>query len=64
MNMVGVKNAKKKLPIGAVIIALSLSVLGQIPDKQSGKMGKTEQVILNLANDYADATVKTRYCQN
>ncbi len=40
--------------ISAIIIALSLSILGQMPDK----MDKTEQAIMAVANNYANAIVK------
>ncbi|MGI8541912.1 MAG: nuclear transport factor 2 family protein, partial [Aridibacter sp.] len=44
--------------ISAILIVTSLSIFGQITDKQSNKMDKSEQAILALANDYANAVAK------
>ncbi len=43
--------------ISAILIVTSLSIFGQKTDKQSGKMD-TEQNVMALARDYADAALK------
>lgn len=44
--------------ISAILIITSLSIFGQITDKQSGKMDKNEQDIKSLAAEFANSVVK------
>jgi hypothetical protein len=49
---------RKIIFIKAILIITSLSILGQMTDKQSGKISKSEQNVMVIASEYADAALK------
>jgi ketosteroid isomerase-like protein len=50
---------QKTILLVALIIATSLSIFGQMNDKQSSKMAKTEQEVMTLAIEFANSIVKS-----